>query len=79
MRGNMSAMQGCLAPYTPPSTTGMFREQRTKLINQFKSSQQVGSDEWVLALGNLQEERTNSDTDILFRQDSNFLCVVLSG
>lgn len=68
-----SAMQGCLAPFTPPDATGMFREQRTKLATQFKSSSQVGQNEWVLALGNAQDERTNSDTDILFRQDSNFL------
>jgi len=68
----------CATPFTPPGAVGQFQEQRAKLINQFKSSASSEPNEWVLALGNPAEVRSNSDTGVLFRQDSNFLYVLSS-
>lgn len=51
----------------------MYNQNRLKVLNLLHAAPQHIPGELVFLLGNPQEERTNSDTDILFRQDSNFL------
>lgn len=58
----------CSVNLPVPSTVGMYRTHRNTLAQKVG-----GKGDVVVMLGNKQEERTFSDTDILFRQDSSFL------
>ena len=51
----------------------MYTANRLKVLQRFRAAAQYIPGELLFVLGNKQEERTNSDTDILFRQDSTFL------
>ena len=58
---------------TPVDTSDLYTSNRLKVLTRFRAAAQYTPGEIVFMLGNKQEERTNSDTDILFRQDSTFL------
>jgi len=69
----MRVPPACAVDFDPVDTSSMFNQNRVKVLNLIYSAPQHIPGELVFLLGNPQEERTNSDTDILFRQDSNFL------
>jgi hypothetical protein len=51
----------------------MYPANRLKVLDRIRSAGAAVPGELIFMLGNKQEERSNSDTDILFRQDSTFL------
>ena len=59
----------CLATFSPVDTTGMYRAHRQKVQTRLGSR----NGDVIFMVGNKQQERTYSDTDVLFRQDSSFL------
>jgi len=63
------ANDNCKAEFNPVDTSGMFRAQRQKVRERIG----LRANQIIFMVGNKQEERTYSDTDILFRQDSSFL------
>ena len=65
----------CSADVAPIDTSGMYNANRAKVLVAMRAAATYRSGELIFMLGNAQEERTQSDTDILFRQDSTFLYV----
>ena len=66
---NNEIYPNCQSSLPVPNTQGMFVNHRQRLLD----TGVAGKGDVIVLVGNPQEERTRSDTDILFRQDSSFL------